>query len=132
MEKNRQKRNKKITWEELQTFFKGKVFLIGLTFVDQEENLIEQYQTSGIVDELSNEGFLKFKRNDNSLFQVPYDKETIEEAVEGEYREKSTGNIIVNPDFITTWTVHIKTIESIPEMKANGFSPADWTYTDGD
>ena len=84
-----------MTWTEPQKFLNGKVFLIGLTFVDQDNKLIEQYQTSGTVDELTNEGLFHFKRADGSIFLLPYDNETIKEVAEGEYRERATGNIII-------------------------------------
>ena len=117
-----------MTWEELQTFFKGKVFLIGLTFIDQDENVIEQYQTSGIVDELTDNGFFKFDRSNRSVFQLPYDDRAIKEAAEGEYSEKSTGKIIINPDYITTWTINVKTTDNLDDMKKNGFMPHDWVF----
>jgi hypothetical protein len=112
-----------MTWEELQIFLNGKVFLIGLTFVDQDKNLIEQYQTSGTVNELTNEGLLIFKRADDSLFQLPFDEETIRIAPEGEYRERATGNVIINPDYITTWEIIIDNAEELDEMKRNGYMP---------
>ena len=121
-----------MTWPELQTFLKGKFFLIGLTFIDQDGNVLEQYQTSGIVDELTDKGFLKFNRNNASMFQLPYDKRAIKEAAEGEYSEKSTGNIIINPDYITTWTIDVKTIDNLDEMKQNGFMPEDWVFKTSD
>jgi len=117
-----------MTEEELQAFLKGKLFLIGLTFIDQDEKVIEQYQTSGIVDELTDEGFIRFNRSDGSLFQIPYDKSSINKAAEGEYTEKSTGNIIINPDFLTSWTINVKTTDNLDEMKQNGFTPQDWVY----
>ncbi len=121
-----------MTREELQTFLKGKVFLIGLTFIDEDEKLVEQYQSSGTVGELTDNGFLKFNRNDGSVFQLPYDKEAINEAAEGEYKEKATGNIIINPDYITTWTIHVKRTDSLDEIKQNGFMPEDWAFKNSD
>ena len=112
-----------MTWEEFQMFLKGKIFLIGLTFVDQDEKLIEQYQTSGTVNELTDDGLLIFKRADGSLFQLPFDKETIREAPKGEYREKSTGNVIVNPDYITTWEIKVDSTDNLDEMKREGYIP---------
>src|SRR5580765_6390932 len=110
-----------MTWEELQMFLKGKVFLIGLTFIDKDEKLIEQYQTSGIVEELTDFGLFKFKRTDGSIFQLPYDKETIKQAAKGEYKEKATGNIITDPDYITTWEIVVNNREEILEHKQKGF-----------
>ena len=121
-----------MTWEELQTIFRGKVFLIGLTFIDQDEIVIDQYQTSGVVDELTYKGFFKFNRSNGLEFQLPYDSKTIRTALEGEYSEKSTGNIIINPDYITTWTINIKTTDNLDEMKQNGFMPQDWVFQNSD
>ncbi len=72
---------------------------------------------------MTDNGFLKFNRNDGSVFQLPYDKAAINEAAEGEYKEKATGNIIINPDYITTWTIHVKRTDSLDEIKQNGFMP---------
>lgn len=121
-----------MTWCELQTFLKGKVFLIGLTFIDQNENEIEQYQTSGIVLELTDKGFFIFERRNGNLFQLPYDKEAIVKAAEGEYSENSTGNVIVNPDYITTWIINVKSTDNLDEMKQNGFLPQDWNFKNSD
>ena len=121
-----------MTWKELQTFLKGKIFLIGLTFIDQDGNVIEQYQTSGTVYELTDTGFLKFERSNQSVFQLPYDKRAIKEAAEGEYSEKSTGKLITNPDFITTWKIDVKTTDNLDDMKRNGFIPEDWVFKNSD
>ena len=59
-------------WKALQELLVGKVFLIGLTFVDSKDNIVHQYQTSGTVKELTNEGILKFIRIDESDYQMPY------------------------------------------------------------
>lgn len=117
-----------MTFEELQAFLKGKLFLIGLTFINEDQKVIEQYQTSGIVDELTDKGFLKFNKSNGSVFQLPYDPRAIKEAVKGEYTEKSTGNIITNPDYLTTWTINVKTTDNLEEMKQNGFMPEDWLF----
>ncbi|MBK9673439.1 MAG: hypothetical protein IPP56_16585 [Bacteroidetes bacterium] len=114
-----------MTWEELKQFLIGKTFLIGLTFIDQDKKVIEQYQTSGKVDELTDDGIFKFRRFDNSIFQLPYDTKTIREAKEGEYRERETGNIIVNPEYITTWEIVIHNTKNIENMKLKGYVPEE-------
>ncbi len=112
---------KKMEWSELKLFIKDKVFLIGITIIDKNDQLIEEYQTSGTVKELTDEGIIKFIRPDNSLFQMPYDKESIRLAAPGEYREKETGQVIVNPDYITIWTYKIKDIEHLKKIKSCGY-----------
>jgi hypothetical protein len=109
-------------WSKLQDIFlRGKVFVIGLTFVDKDGQLIEQYQTHGTVIELTNNGLLRIERQDNSIFQVPYHKKTIVKARKGEYRERTTGEIITNPDFLMTWEITVEKNENLEIMKNNGF-----------
>ena len=100
---------------------KGKVFLIGLTFVDKDGQLIEQYQTHGSVIGLTNTGLLRIERKENSIFQIPYDKKSIEKAEKGEYRERSTGEIVTNPDFLMTWEITVEKNENLDKLKEFGF-----------
>lgn len=71
-----------MTWDELRVYLKNKTFLIDLTLIDKDENIIELYQTSGKVYELTNDGIFKFIRSDKSIFQLPYDKDTIKATKE--------------------------------------------------
>lgn len=114
-----------MTWEELQNYLKSKLFLVGLTFVDENGILKEQYQTHGTVLELKNDGLIKFIREDKSIFQIPYDNETINKAEKGEYRERSTGQIIKNPDYMMSWEISITENDNINNIKEVGFIPAD-------
>lgn len=112
-----------MTWKEAQEFFKGKLVLIGINFVEKEGELIESYQTHGRVLELTDDGIFKINKNDNSLFQIPYDLESIEQAEKGEYREKTTGLIINDPDFIITWDIIIEKGENFDDLKEFGYIP---------
>jgi hypothetical protein len=114
-----------MTWKQLQEFLKGKTFLIGLTFVDQHGKLIEQYQTHGMVLALTDEGLFKIERSDGSIFQMPYDKDTIGTAKKGEYRERSTGVIVKDPDFIMTWEITTGDNDNLEDVKKHGYIPAD-------
>ena len=110
-----------MTWEELKENLKQKVFLIGLTFMDKNEKLIEQYQTHGTVIDLTDYGLFKIEREDGSIFQMPYDNDTIKKADKGEYRENATGIIIEDPDYIMTWEITINDKSDINEIKEIGF-----------
>ena len=114
-----------MTWEQLQEYLKGKTFLIGLTFIDKKGVLIEQYQTHGTVSELTNNGLFRIKRKDGSIFQIPYDSETIQKAEKGEYRERATGEIITDPDFIMRWEITTNEHSNLDEIKAHGYIPAE-------
>ncbi|MDF3027556.1 MAG: hypothetical protein K0S23_1863 [Fluviicola sp.] len=112
-----------MNWSELRNHLKGKVFLVGLTFTDQEGEIIEQYQTHGTVAKLTVDGFFKIIREDKSVFTIPYDKDTIKKAKEGEYREKMTGEIIKNPDYIMTWEIKTTRNDDFEDIKKRGYTP---------
>ena len=111
-------------FEQLQNFLKGKVFLIGLTFVDKGGELIEQYQTHGTVEKLTDDGILRIRRSDGSIFQMPYDKDTIQKTEEIEYREKTTEVIIKNPDYLMTWEIVTDRGDDLEDVKSLGYVPA--------
>ena len=108
-------------WEELQEFIKGKHLLIGLTFIGENGKVVEQYQTNGTVEALTDDRLFKILRNDGSVFQLPYDRETIRKAEKGEYRERTTGQIVTDPDFIVTWEIIIKKNDNLEEVKKYGY-----------
>lgn len=99
----------------------GKLFLIGLTFLNESGSEIEEWETSGTVEELTDEGLLKFRRADGSLFCLPYEPATIHRAGKGDYFERATGAVITDPDFITTWKIKVHGAEDIAVLKREGY-----------
>lgn len=112
-----------MNWKQFQRYLKGKLFLIGLTFVDKDGKVIERYQTHGIVKRLTNDGIFKIRRDDHSIFQIPYDKDTIKLAKDGQYRETITGEIIDHPDFIMTWEILTNGSDELEYVKKYGYIP---------
>ena len=90
----------KITYESLL----GKVMLIGLTFYDHNDNMLERKQLWGTVTE-ANENKILVEQKNGETFSLPPDLSAVREAPPGEYRLHSTGEIVENPDFLTTWNV---------------------------
>jgi hypothetical protein len=99
----------------------GKVILIGITFVDKQNNLIEQYQTHGIIKMIDENGMMKIERSNLPVFTLPFDTSAISEAREGLYRESSSGAEINNPDYLTSWTVDCSEPDHIERNKLYGF-----------
>jgi hypothetical protein len=112
-----------MTYEQLQEYLQGKVFLVGLTFIDMKGELIEQYQTHGIVSELTDDGLIRIKRNDNSIFQMPYDKDTINRADKGEYKLRATKEVVIDPDFLMTWEISTNGNDDLETTKMYGYLP---------
>lgn len=83
----------------------GKVLLIGLTYYTHDKVFIEQRQYWGTVIE-SNKNRICVKQKNGEIFKLPPDLRSTKSAPPGEYRLRSTGEIVINPDFLTTWIVY--------------------------
>ncbi len=84
----------------------GKVILVGLTYYSDEDTIVNLEQYYGTVIESGKQGIC-IKLNDGMIKKLPPDLSSINAAPSGEYRLKSTGEIVVNPDFLSTWNVMI-------------------------
>ena len=99
----------------------GKVVLIGLTFVDENDKLIEQYQTHGLIASIDENHLMTIARTELPNFILPLNKEAMKDAKPGSYRERSSGIEIENPDFTTAWTVTSLSEERRAFQKQHGF-----------
>ena len=99
-----------------------KVILIGLSFFDENEELIEQYQTHGTITKIK-DGLIIIERKNGSFFSIPFDTESINHAEPGIYTEHSSGIKIEDPDYLSQWSVMgIKDSKNIEVYKSSGFS----------
>lgn len=90
-----------ITFEELV----GKVVLIGITYMDARDNIRDRKQWWGTVEKASaGEGIHVNLRNSTDPCVLPPDLSAIRHAAPGEYHLKESGEIVTDPDFLTTWT----------------------------
>lgn len=108
-------------WDDFRAIMRGKMFLVGVDLLSVDDVVIEKYQTAGVVEEMTDDGFFVLKRNDGSLFTLPYDPTSIKTADKGEYNLRSTSQVVVNPDYMTTWDVKLKSAEDVAYFKSHGF-----------
>jgi len=94
----------------------GKRILVGLTYYNNDGVFIEQKQMHGkIVSANERKGFaieLEGSRK-GETYWLPPDLRGFQDAKPGEYRERSTGEIIIDPDMIGTWDI----FKAPPETK---------------
>ncbi len=84
--------------------FIGKTVLLGVTYLDHNEQLVERRQWFGTIIAFSNtEGIRIRLRDSDDLCGLPPDPRGIRKAKPGVYKLQSTGEEIVNPDFLATW-----------------------------
>ncbi len=91
---------KPITFEEMV----GKMLLAGITYYTHENEFIEQKQFYGTVIE-ANESIIRIRQTDKTEISLPPDLRSTKRARSGEYKLRSTGEVVVNPDFLATWNL---------------------------
>ncbi len=99
----------------------NKTLLIGVTVLDNEEQLVEQFQTYGIVIFVDSDG-ITIKRKNMPNFVIPPDFNNIFDAEPGDYNLRETGETVSDPDFISTWTVNCASRDEVGNFKEHGFS----------
>ena len=86
----------------------GKYVLIGLTYHDADGQLLEQRQMHGTIVaadaqhgidvELKGVGY-------GETYRLPPDLRPLQPAPPGEYRLRSTGEVVTDPDLTCSWSV---------------------------
>ena len=99
----------------------GKHLLIGITIVDEKDEAVEQIQVHGTIDRIVDDMLDIIRADTGEKFTIPFAPHTIEVASPGEYRLRSTGEVVVNPDYLSTWTVSEGEEGVTDELRQSGF-----------
>jgi hypothetical protein len=91
--------------EERARFAIGKRVLVGLTTLSSSGELVEQRQFAGELVAADPDRGLALELGDGSHSWLPPDVRFLEEAAPGEYRLRSTSEVVRNPDYLGTWTI---------------------------
>ena len=83
----------------------GKRILVGLTFLDSKGQLARQLQYQGVISRITAKGIFVRLPNGEDHCSLPPDTACLKKATPGEYRLRSTGEIITNPDYLAQWTI---------------------------
>ena len=81
---------------------------MGLTLVDPGGELIRQEQFVGQIISVSREHGIEldlFGDRGGEPYWLPPQLNAFEKARPGEYRLRSTGEVVVDPDLLSSWTV---------------------------
>jgi len=83
----------------------GKTVLLGVTYLDHDEKLKAQRQWVGTIMTFSNADGIRIKlRDSDEPCALPPDPRGIRKANRGIYKLRTTGEEIVDPDYLATWT----------------------------
>jgi hypothetical protein len=82
----------------------GKTILLGVTYLDHEEKFICRQQWAGTILTFSNKEGIRIKlRNSDEPCGLPPDPRGIQKAKPGIYKLHSTGEEVLDPDYLATW-----------------------------
>jgi hypothetical protein len=81
----------------------GKRLLVGITYENEQGEAIRQEQFHGLIVE-AGEGEIVIKRNDTGERKSLPPQLT--PARPGEYRLRSTGEVVVDPDYLAKWVLN--------------------------
>lgn len=84
----------------------GTHVLAGITRMDRSGRVLKQQQIHGrVVRAIPGEGVYILDADGKEHWLPPH-RPSYVPADPGEYRLRSTGEIVVDPDYVTTWTLH--------------------------
>ena len=86
--------------------FIGKTIIVGLTFVSHDDVILRREELYGTISATREDG-VHIVLAGGGEYSLPPDISAIEVAPPGNYRFKTTGQVIVNPDYMTTWTIRM-------------------------
>lgn len=84
----------------------GRRLLFGVRYVDADGEVVDRDQGCGTVLAAGPDTVSIDMPGSDEPFTLPADPEAYERAAPGEYRLHGTGEVVVDPDFTSTWTVH--------------------------
>lgn len=82
----------------------GKIMLVGLSYFNKNNELLEQQQIFGTVIKADKQG-VKIKKSNGDIFSLPPDLSSTTVAKPGEYTLHSTGEVVVDPDYLSVWKI---------------------------
>jgi hypothetical protein len=85
----------------------GRTVVIGRTLMRRAGGIDHFEELHGLIESASAEGIAVRLHGvrDGELFDLPPDPKAILPAARGTYRLKSTGEEVVDPDYISTWVI---------------------------
>jgi hypothetical protein len=82
----------------------GKVVMVGVTLVDHKGAIIKRVQAHGVIKAIEDDaGIVLSLPHAAKPFLLPPVLASLRAVPPGTYRERSTGDLVSNPDYATVW-----------------------------
>jgi hypothetical protein len=86
----------------------GKTVVVGLTYVAPDGTIRERFQFHGEVVGIDESG-VSVREPSGEIFTLPPSLDAFERAISGaEYRLRSSGVVVSEPDFVASWTIQLR------------------------
>jgi hypothetical protein len=82
----------------------GKTVLVGLTYASPDGDVRERRQMHGVIESADDAG-VGIREPSGALFTLPPGFDAFEVADPGEYTLRGTGEVVVDPDLLCSWTI---------------------------
>ena len=89
----------------------GKYALVGVTYVDADGSVRKQIQIHGRITAVAETAVTMLLNGSEEVFTLPPILAAFEPAQPGEFRLRSTGEVVVNPDLLASFTATAPAIE---------------------
>jgi hypothetical protein len=85
----------------------GKYILIGVTNEDASGNIVNKQEMHGVIERITPVSIEVSLRGScqGTTYKLPPDLRSLFPARRGEYRLRETGELVVDPDYTTSWTI---------------------------
>ena len=97
----------------------GKVILVGITYTDPDDEVVGQIQWHGIIEAVEPLLQIRVSGSDEVRTLPPQ----VQNAGPGEYKLRSTGEVVTDPDFLASWTVETKA--PAPHNRPASYTPPE-------
>ncbi|MNH48609.1 hypothetical protein D3C73_01590 [compost metagenome] len=95
-------------WPTAQRDWIGAVVVVGLTYVDAGGELLRQEQLHGLIISVDPTNGIELDLSGKRMgerYWLPPELGAFEAARPGEYRLRSTGEVVRDPDLLSNWTL---------------------------
>ena len=93
----------------------GRLVLVGLTYVTPDGEVIERVQVKGVVVRCDPATVHIEQADGGELLTLPPDLRPFQPAPAGSYRLRSTGEVVLDPDYLATWTIRRPAVEEVAD-----------------
>jgi len=114
-----------VTDEDPAEAYLGKLLLIGLSILDEDDVLLERFETYGPIVVADAQQIVIEKADGSGRYAIPPVYDSLEEAEPGDYRLRSSGETVSNPDFTASFDIICPEGDSIASAITDGFLPPE-------